>query len=339
MADPQVHAVFAGLLQRDFLLTPDGKAFNDVLGGNAIYAAAGWKVWNKELKPGLLARVGADFPRPWLEAIQKQDIDIRGVKIETQAVDVRAFYAYQSFELYSNSEAVSHYAQRRLPFPKALFGYQPPATQQDSRTRTQPTSLRSTDIPPEYLDSTTAHVGPLDFLTHNLIPSLLRQGTITTVTLAPSPGYMNPVFWSDIPRLLLGITAFLPTENDLRRLFKERSQDLWEMAEALGEYGCEIIVIRKTEQGQMVYDAINRKRWYIPPYPARIVSLHGAGDVFCGGFLAGFRQTYDPLEAALFGNIAASIACEGHGPFYALDAEPRLAPARLDSLRQAVRKL
>jgi sugar/nucleoside kinase (ribokinase family) len=65
----------------------------------------------------------------------------------------------------------------------------------------------------------------------------------------------------------------------------------------------------------------------------------GAGDAFCGGFLAGYRRTYDPLEAVLFGNISASLVVEGTGPFYALDALPGLAQARLDALRQSVRKI
>ena len=60
----------------------------------------------------------------------------------------------------------------------------------------------------------------------------------------------------------------------------------------------------------------------------RVVNPTGAGDAFCGGFLAGYRETYDPLEAALCGNISASLVVEGSGPFYALDVWPGLAEAR-----------
>ncbi|WP_322808043.1 PfkB family carbohydrate kinase, partial [Thermanaerothrix sp.] len=62
----------------------------------------------------------------------------------------------------------------------------------------------------------------------------------------------------------------------------------------------------------------------------------GAGDAFCGGFLAGYRQTYDPLAAVLHGNVSASLVIEGSGPFYALEALPGLAQARLEALRDAV---
>ncbi len=338
MSSSPPRAIFVGLLQRDFILLPDGRAFEDQMGGNALYSAVGWCLWLKDQQPALLARVGEDYPPEWLLEIQQKGIDVQGVRVEKRLLDGRAFYAYHDLETFSREDAILHYARHRLPIPKALLGYQPPSTFPDSRTQSQPLTLRSTDLPQLYLDARAAHLAPLDYLTHNLFPSLLRQGLITTLTLSPSPGYMLPTFWSDIPQLLRGLTAFLPNENELRSLFRERTQDLWEMIEALGEF-VEIIIVRKAEQSQFVYDARSRSRWFIPPYPARTVSLHGCADVFCGGFLAGFCQTFDPLEAALYGNIAASIASEGIGPFYALDSEPRLPSARLESLRQAVRKL
>ena len=142
-----------------------------------------------------------------------------------------------------------------------------------------------------------------------------------------------------MPALLTGLTAFLPSEEEALSLFEGRSDDLWEIAEALTSYGCEIIVIKRGEGGQILYDSASGTRWEVPSYPSRMVNPIGAGDAFCGGFLAGFRRNYDVLEAVLFGNIAASLVVEGHQPTYALDALPGLAEARLESLRQSVRKV
>jgi sugar/nucleoside kinase (ribokinase family) len=202
-----------------------------------------------------------------------------------------------------------------------------------------PYSLRQSDIIPDYLDASAAHLCPLDFLTHSLVPAVLRQAGFTTLTLDPSAGYMNPIYWNDIPALLTGLTAFLPSEEEIRSLFHGRSTDLWQMAEALTVYGCEVIVIKRGGSGQMVYDSARRLRWEIPAYPARVVDPTGVGDAFAGGFLAGYRLAYDPLEAALLGSISASLTIEGHGPFYSMDALPGLAQARLDALRSAVRKV
>jgi sugar/nucleoside kinase (ribokinase family) len=65
----------------------------------------------------------------------------------------------------------------------------------------------------------------------------------------------------------------------------------------------------------------------------------GAGDSYCGGFLAGYKETYDPLQAALYGSISASLTTEGSGVFYALDALPGLARGRLEALKEGIRKV
>jgi ribokinase len=77
----------------------------------------------------------------------------------------------------------------------------------------------------------------------------------------------------------------------------------------------------------------------VPGYPSRFLDPTGAGDAFCGGFLAGYAATRDPLLAAMHGNISASFCIEGSGAFYLLDAMPGLAQARLQSLAGLVRQV
>jgi len=331
--------ILAGKLLREYILLPTGEARLDVAGGNVLYAAVGLKVWEPDPFPALLARVGNDYPQEWLEHFTRRGLDTRGVRLIPQRLDLRSFTAFLSRTNRATDDPVSHFARAGLPFPKELLGYRDGSSDLDSRTNLQPTSLRQGDIPPDYLDASAAHLCPLDYLTHSLLPAVLRQAEFTTVTLDPSPGYMNPTFWGDVPALLTGLTAFLPAEEEMLSLFQGRSNDLWQMAEALAAYGCEIIVIKRGEGGQLLYDAAARARWEVPAYPSRLLDPSGAGDAFCGGFLAGYRRTYDPLQAVLHGNISASLVVEGVGPFYALDSLPGLAQARLEALQQGVRKL
>ncbi len=331
--------LIAGQLRREYILLPSGEALSDVPGGNVLYAAVGVAIWEPAPPPAILARVGEDYPEEWLSDFRSRGLDTRGVRVLSQPVDLRNFIAYISRSVRATEDPVAHYARVGLPFPKALLGYRDASASLGSRTNLLPTSLRQGDIPSDYLDASAAHLCPLDYLTHSLLPAVLRQAEFTTVTLDPSPGYMNPTFWDDVPALLTGLTAFLPSEDEMVSLFEGRSSDQWQMAEALAAYGCEVIVIKRGEGGQYLYDAPGRNRWEIPAYPSRMVDPGGAGDAFCGGFLAGYRRTYDPLEAALFGNISASLVVEGVGPFYARDSLPGLAQARLDSLRQGVRKI
>jgi hypothetical protein len=339
MASPSIRYVIAGQFRRDFALIPNGKVLLDVLGGNIGYAVAGYGVWEAPDKMGLVARVGEDFPREWLQEISRRGFNIQGINILPQAIDLRSFYVYTDMDTRLCEDPAAHFTRLQQPFPKALLNYTRPGTNYDSRSHLTPTSLRQSDIPADYLEANSAHLCPIDYLTHMLIPAVLRQNGFTTVTLDPSAGTMTPTFWDDIPALVTGLTAFLPNEDEIRTLFHGRSTDLWQMMEAIAGYGCDLVVVKRGERGQFLFDRVTHSRWEIPAYPARAADPTGAGDAYCGGFLAGYKQTYDPVQAALHGSVSASLAVEGSGIFYSLDALPGLAQGRLEALKAGIRKL
>jgi sugar/nucleoside kinase (ribokinase family) len=339
VAEESPRFIFSGNLQRDFVILPDGKVLLDVPGGNVLYAAVGLLIWEPDPPPGLLARVGEDYPQDWLQDFKQHGLDTRGVRILPKAIDLRRFYAFSDQDKFTSEDPVAHFARYGLPFPRSLLGYHEMDGDLDSRVRLLPTSIRQDDLIPEYMDAGAAHLCSMDYLTHSLMPAILRQAAFTTVTLDPSSGYMNPTFWGDVPSIVTGLTAFMPSEQDLRMLFQGRSEDLWEMIEAVSAYGCELVVVKRGKRGQLLYEKANGKRWEIPAYAARVSNAQGAGNALCGGFLAGYRRTYDPLEAILYGNVSASLVVEGNLPFYALEALPGLAEARLEAVRQMVRKV
>jgi sugar/nucleoside kinase (ribokinase family) len=235
--------ILAGQLRRDFIVLPTGEAYLDVPGGNAIYAAAGLALWEPEPPPGLVARVGIDYPGEWLEKFARRGIDTRGVQVLSQPVDLRSFIAFPELTTQVNEDPVAYFGKIGQPFPKSLLGYQDQSNLSNSRNRLTITSLRQGDFIPDYLKATAAHICPIDYLTHSLLPAVLRQAGFTLVTLDPSAGYMNGSFRDDLPSLVTGLTAFLPSEEEIRALFQGRIEDLWQMTEALASYGCEIVVI------------------------------------------------------------------------------------------------
>lgn len=327
--------ILAGFLQREYLLPPFGHPLLDAPGGNLLYAAGGLRVWETGI--GLLGRVGENYPHLWRRDFEARGFDARGVRVLPGSLDLRAFRAYsEKFELSGNTP-VSHFARRGLTFPKALLGYQMPAAFQEDTHKPHPHAPGVGDIPKDYLDAGAAHLCPMDFTNQAQLLAAFKSGMALTLTLDPSPGYMIPKFLKDLRALLVGLTAFLPSEEELRALFWGQTNDLWEMAEALGAYGSELVLIKCGERGQLLYDASGKHRWEIPAYPARVADPTGAGDAFCGGFLAGYRKNYDPLEAALYGNVSASLKVEGSGAFYCLEVMPGLAQARLEALRNLVR--
>lgn len=333
---PLLRFVVAGQVRRNYVITPQGKALLDVPGGGLLYAAAGLAVWEAGI--GLIGRVGEDYPQEWLRSFAQRGFDTRGIHVLPEAVDLRYFAAYPDSDTQSVDNPVSHFARLGMPYPKSLLSYTPPSPQIDSRNRPDLLTIRQNDFPSDYLDATAAHICPLDYLSHTLLPPLLRKGHVNTITLDPGANYMTPTFWDDVPVLINGISACLCSEDKVINLFQGRSTDLWEMAETLSGYGCEMIVIKRGSQGQYLYDGGSKTRWIIPAYPVQVLDPTGAGDAFCGGFLAGYRSTYDPLQAALTGNISAAMTMEGTHPFYALEALPGLAKARLEALRETVRK-
>lgn len=329
-----------GRLTRDYILLQSGKPLLDIPGGSALYASIGLAIWDPQPPPAIIARVGEDYPQEWIEKFQRLGLNVQGIRITPETMDIRTFTAIVNRTARIYDDPVAYFARAGLPLPKSLLGYRAPqGPALDSRTRLMPVSLRQADIPDILMDANAAHFCPLDYMTHSLLPALLRQAGFTTITLDPSPGYMTPTYWGDIPALLTGLSAFLPSEEELRMLFQSRTNDLWQMADELSAYGCEIIVIKCGERGQLLFDSSSHSRWEVPPYPARFTNPIGAGDAFCGGFLAGYRQTYDPLQAVLFGNISASLVVEGNLPAYALEALPGLQKARLEALRQHIRKV
>lgn len=331
--------VIAGKLNREYILPPSGQPRLDSPGGNLLYAAGGLALWNANA--GLLGRVGDDYPREWLRNLEERGFDTRGIRTlqELQGIDLRTFIAYTDSNQRSHSNAVSHFARHQIAFPKSLLGYHAPdESRKESR---EPDSLSPTalDVPKEYWDVRYVHLCPFDYVSQSQLVNLFKGGSDQTVSLDPAPGYMTPIFWRDLRLVLQGVTVFQPSEQELRALFWGETNDLWEMARRVSEYGPQIIVIKRGALGQMVYDISGNHRYEIPAYPARLADPTGAGDAFCGGFLAGFQMTNDPLLAVLYGNVSASLKIEGSGPFYSSDVLPGLAEARLHSIKEMAREV
>ncbi len=333
------HEIIGGMLRQQYILLPDGKSRLEALGGDLLYSAGGFLLWENSPPPGLLARVGINFPRQCLEEIANHGLDTRGISVQAEEIDLRQFIAYPDLKTRHTDNPVPHFTRLGLPFPKSLLGYQDLSSRTDSLNKPTPFSLRKSDIPIEYWEAGAIHLGAIDYLTHSLIPAALRQRNISIITVDPAPGYMNPTFWNHVPNVVNGLTAFLPSEEELRSLYHGRSKDIWEMMEGIAAMGCDVIVVKRGLAGQLLYDANSHARWELPAYPNQVVDPTGAGSSFCGGFLAGYRRTYDPLEALLYGSISASFTVEGSSPWYPLDAMPGLPQARLEALRSSLHKV
>ncbi|MBI2333435.1 MAG: carbohydrate kinase family protein [Chloroflexi bacterium] len=328
-----------GKLTREYLLPPNGSPRLDSPGGDLLYAAGGLAVWDQSI--ALISKVNQEYPREWVNDLNERGLDTNGIYFdpENNNADLRSFIAYTDVNDRSNSNAVSHFARRGMTFPKALLGYQPQdGTIKDLR-ETDPLSPTARFVPKKYREIQFIHLCPFDFTSQSQMVNLFKGGSNQLISLDPAAGYMKPTFWRDLRVVLQGVDAFIPSEDEMRSLFWGESHDLWEMAQRISEHGPQIIVIKRGSLGQFVYDAAAKRRYEVPAYSARLADPTGAGDAFCGGFLAGYQRTNDPLMAALHGNVSASLKIEGIGAFATLEAMPGLAEARLHALKELAREV
>jgi len=335
MAKPS--SLFLGRLEREYLINPQGQVFIDQPGGNLLYAAAGFQLWEK--KAGLLSRVGVDYPMDWLRDFERSGFEVRGVRKINEDIDQRTFTAYSDLEKIHHDQPISHFARLGLPFPKSLLGYERRPQSLDSLKKRPPLSLRDNDLPENYTGVEAAHLCSLDFFSHSLMPPALREKGTSTITMDAGAGYMHPDFWNELPNMLSGLSAYLIKEAELRIVFSGRSDDIWEMAEMLASFNCRAIVIKRESRGALLYDRDGQKHYRLPAYPSQARDLTGASSSFSGGFLAGLQESGDFLRACAYGGATQSLASEGSGAFYVLDSLKGLAESRMESLSQAAQSL
>jgi 2-dehydro-3-deoxygluconokinase len=75
--------------------------------------------------------------------------------------------------------------------------------------------------------------------------------------------------------------------------------------------GPKVVVLRMGAAG--AYLATSDQRVRIPAYPVVAVDATGAGDAFCGSFLARILAGDEPEPAARYASVAAALACTGYG--------------------------
>lgn len=322
-------------MREDYCITAANEVHLRKLGGNALYAAVGARIWADHI--GVLSRVGANYPAEWLEQLQARGFDMRGVKVLPEPRDTRTFYAYLSLEARADTDPAAHFARVGVPTPPELENYASSTEGQEERNKFGPLAVRPSEVPRSYLHARGVHLAPGEFVVHNTLPSSLRRNGVRYLTCDPSIRYMQPAFADDVKKIAFGLDAFLPSEMETRAFFRDSVKDLWEAAEAFGAMGTKLVVIKMGARGQYLLDAAAKRKWHMPAYPAKVRDVTGAGDAYCGGFLVGLAETHDPVEAALRGAVSASLVLEGTGALYALDATPGLAQARLEALRASVR--
>jgi sugar/nucleoside kinase (ribokinase family) len=320
----------------EYLLLPDGKTHHRIPGGPALYAAAGARLWSTD-PVSLVSRVGKNFSNDLLHDLQAQGIDSSGIRIFPGHTPSLGFYYFETWNKLIDREPVKCFAKFGLPCPEDLLGYVPPALAENAAQPFPETALHSEDLSPIHLQARAAYITPCHFQSQITLSVALRRHGIGTLLLSPPAGLLLPSFRPQLRELLHGIDILFVREDSLRTFVDRSDADAAVLSEYISRWGPKIILLQRDLQGIHLYDSSSRLSRFIPFYPAEMMNPASIGDAFCGGFLATWRTTYDPVESTLTGCISASLAIEGLGGLFALGRNPGLSKARLDSLRRSYR--
>lgn len=268
----------------DDIVFPDGRTAMGVLGGGGPQSAFGLKLWADQV--GLVSGVGSDLStsaRAWLE---ESGIDTRGLRSSSHWPTPRAWQLLE--------------ADGRRTQVWRVSG---PAIQQQLG--------RSLDnLPPGYRRGLGYHLGvhpeepDLAF-----IQALREAGAVVSIELFRAA--QRPLANNELVALLSAGHIFSLNQAEACSLVGPGEP--LELIQRLVKAGATIIALRQGAKGALVHRAETAETWRIPAITTNVVDPTGAGNAFCGGFLAGWVQTGDLRLAGLYGAVAASFLVEQVG--------------------------
>ncbi|KAA2211428.1 sugar kinase [Teichococcus oryzae] len=156
----------------------------------------------------------------------------------------------------------------------------------------------------------------------------IRLAREAGVTVAFDTNYRGSLW--PVPRAAATIMAAvaqtdiaLPGLDDTRTLTGLRDPDA--ILDHYLRLGPRIVVLKMGGEG--TYLGMADRRVLIPPFPCEPVDATGAGDTFCGSFLARLLAGDAPEDAARYAACAAALSTEGYGAVAPIPSADRVREA------------
>ena len=339
----------------DDTVVEGGEYYPQAVGGNAVYAAVGARIWTEGI--GIVSRASHQFPEFILQRLRDAGLDLRGVRRD----DLPDTHFWILYEKDGRRQLVYHLDSGR----NRQVGPLPP------------------DLPEDYRQAEAMHMCGGRKLEHLMewMAFLRRQGTRYSIDVTPMAAEIDTAGLASAA-FLRDAEVFLPSLEDVHAIWGEqellpllvrlchagpcagaRGPQSAEAAGAQGRLGrrkgrpaagglasggvlgdhdatCggagpRVLGVKMGGQGSLIYDARRGKAFRVPACPVEARDPTGAGDAFCGGFMVGYHESGgDALEGALHGTVSASFVIEDFGALHALDADRAEALRRLQWLRE-----
>ena len=289
----------------DIVLWDTAELHIGATGGNSVYAALGFWMWG--LPVTLLGRCGMDYSQENIDEMRSAGLNPKFTKVLKRDIRNWALYEPDGTRRFINHlTASSHYEM----------------------------SITGSEISKDDLNGDLYHVAPMPTDIQATIVDRLKQAG-RVVALDPHIDYLqDPDLNQQAYNMLSSVDYFLPSQEEVVNMCGYA--DMARAAQHFASYGPDIIVIKMSKQGSLVYNSLEKTTYHIPIFQTETVDPTGAGDSFCGGFLAGLLLTGDPVLAACYGTVSASYVVEQVGALSLLEKDFSEAKSRLESVSNRV---
>jgi sugar/nucleoside kinase (ribokinase family) len=301
--------IVAGKLAYDYIISEAGILSENLLGGNGIFAALGLSAYVSPVR--LISRRGMDFPQEWLALLEKRGIDISSIQLLARPHDFKGVMKYRSDGSRKKVTAIDEkiadiklqkYVNYRMSWGETLedfyqFTYFP-----------DPYSCRTEDIlaAPGVLICSAKAVQQGEWIQRirKINPQL---NLVMDSPIEGEHGRIPENFFS----ILTGVDCFLPSEVEMKTLFPDLP--LKTAMKMIAQKGPQGVIVKQGVKGALLYERLTDTFWQIPPFSVEGADPTGAGDSFCGGFMAGWSVAKDLKEGVIWGNAVASVTVSTSG--------------------------
>lgn len=323
--------VCVGGLTVDNVVAADGVVGLGRAGGNGAYSAVGARQWCTRV--GLVSQAVASYPAEVLERLAAGGIDLGGVAFAPARLSACTWFLYapdgsrdERFQSAPEELAAAGLPTDRLDAEqlarwRALLALRVAPEEVSYSQFRVANPLRPEQVPETFLAARGVHLassGP------EVMRAMLGRFPRDMVRIA-DPGWQLAAHPLDaLAPILAEVDAFLPSEVELAALVPGAAP-----ADGLAALAARCpgaVAVKLGPRGVLVWDRAQAQAVEVPAERVEARDPTGAGDAFCGGFLAGLVETGDPVRAARFGAISAARAVSHFGADGALSDLPQEPP-------------
>lgn len=309
--------IILGQITIDHVVPAEPGPWSVQVGGNALFATAGARLWLDPARIGIVFRRGRGFPIDVEGALREAGV----VHVRRRDVDVPHLTEWIIYELDGS--------RRCLPRNDGLREIGSEGGRADIQVYLDyllQFSPEATDLPDEWLPAEAVHLAPQvgarqsDNLRH-------LAGRSRLIYVDPSPYVVKHHEAAAIRDLLQGATGILPSELELAHMAQRGWTDA---ASALRNAGFAEVVLKRGPNPVILAAADGLEEIGVPPTP--VVDPTGAGDSFCGAYAACRMLGMPPREAVKRAIVTAGMVIEIRGAESALRLDRAVAEERLAKL-------